>query len=139
MENRIPLIKEKVNPIGMIKYIITAIFDKNPTLKIEKTASFNDAEFISFLSKENLIFKKNIKLSGDKLLSIIQDCNIEGNGGAGFSLYKKLKTFIDSVVDNKIIIINAVECDPGLIHDRWILKNKLNEVIKGIEIIKQIL
>ena len=32
----------------------------------------------------------------------------------------------------KYLIINGVECDPGLIHDKWLLKNHLIEILEGI-------
>lgn len=34
---------------------------------------------------------------------------------------------------DKILIINGVECEPGLLHDEWLLKNHWDEVSKGIQ------
>ena len=37
--------------------------------------------------------------------------------------------------NNGLLLINAVECDPGLVHDAWIYKNRMEEVLAGVKLI----
>lgn len=35
------------------------------------------------------------------------------------------------------MLINGVECDPGLVHDAWIYRNRLDAVERGVQILKE--
>lgn len=74
-------------------------------------------------------------LTKETILRRIKVNNVRGLGGAGFPTYQKLKSLIDSPIEDKYIIINAVECDPGLIHDKWILTQYPNEIEAGAELL----
>lgn len=63
------------------------------------------------------------KISANEILSRIRDAGILGLGGAGFPTHVKIETFRLSPASRKTLIVNAVECDPGLIHDKWLLAN----------------
>lgn len=71
----------------------------------------------------------------EQLIAKLYDCGIYGMGGAAFPTGRKLKTILDSNVEEKFFIINAAECDPGLIHDKWLLQNRYEDVIKGIGVV----
>ncbi len=69
------------------------------------------------------------------LISKLYDLGVYGMGGGAFPTGRKLQTILDSNVQKKHFIINAAECDPGLVHDKWLLKNRYEDIIKGIEVI----
>ena len=56
-------------------------------------------------------------------------------GGAAFSTNQKLRTVMEAEVKDKYLIINAVECDPGLIHDKWLLHNCFSEIEQGVDLL----
>lgn len=77
------------------------------------------------------------QLSAAEILERIRVNEVFGMGGAAFSTYRKLKTVIEAKGKEKYLIINAVECDPGLIHDKWLLLNHFTEIQKGAELLKE--
>jgi NADH:ubiquinone oxidoreductase subunit F (NADH-binding) len=71
------------------------------------------------------------KLSPTDILNRIKESELFGLGGAAFPTSRKLQTLLASK-EEKYFIINGVECDPGLIHDAWILRNFSKEIQKGL-------
>ncbi len=68
-----------------------------------------------------------------EILRRIEKHGVFGMGGAGFPTADKIKTVLESGKADRCLIINGVECDPGLIHDKWLLKNRMNEIYGGIK------
>jgi len=79
--------------------------------------------------------KEMEQLSADFILERIKTNKVFGMGGAAFSAYQKLMTVIAAKDKKKYLIINGVECDPGLIHDTWILRNHNEEIQKGVALL----
>lgn len=74
-------------------------------------------------------------LSPGDILSIIKNAGIEGRGGAGFPAYRKIETLLAAKGERKTLIVNAVECDPGLVHDAWLLSAHGDEIAGGISLL----
>lgn len=74
----------------------------------------------------------------ENILEQIRKNEVFGMGGGGFPLAGKLEAVIKSGAKEKYIIINAVECDPGLLHDKWLMKNRSSEIAKGAEALGRI-
>lgn len=66
------------------------------------------------------------------IIARIRENDVVGLGGGGFPTAQKIKTVVDAPVERKYLIVNAVECDPGLLHDEWLLMNRWDEVKLGI-------
>lgn len=122
-------------------------------LRIPKVVPYNESE-IRFLdlSEEKEPTKNERKsnekrsnsneinqLSSEEVLERIRINGVYGMGGAAFSTYQKLTTLISSKETDQYLIINGVECDPGLIHDAWLLRNRSEEIQKGIEVLRSCL
>lgn len=71
------------------------------------------------------------------LIDRIKNHNVYGFGGAAFPAYRKIDTFAKAACDRKYLIVNGIECDPGLLHDAWILRNRTDEIEKGIGLLKR--
>lgn len=82
--------------------------------------------------REGELIKHDIPEAGE-ILRRIEEHGVFGMGGAGFPTAVKIRTVMKSDTSEKYLIVNGIECDPGLIHDKWLLKNRLNEINKGIE------
>ncbi|MDR2942602.1 MAG: 4Fe-4S dicluster domain-containing protein [Treponema sp.] len=76
-------------------------------------------------------------ISKENLLAAIKDANITGMSGNSFPVYKKINTFLSSKSGKKILLINAVECDPALLHDEWLLNNRYAEILQAINYMTQ--
>lgn len=75
------------------------------------------------------------ELTPQGILEKIEDSEVVGLGGAAFPTHLKIKSVIDANQKEKFLIINAVECDPGLVHDAWILRQYTEEISKGIQLL----
>lgn len=75
-------------------------------------------------------FEKNLmEGSMEKLLHVLETSNLTGMSGNGFPTKNKIETFFTCDHTGKEIIVNAAECDPGLVHDQWLVDNRLEEII----------
>jgi Na+-translocating ferredoxin:NAD+ oxidoreductase RnfC subunit len=72
----------------------------------------------------------------EDILGSIERSNVFGFGGAAFPTIKKIRTAIDANAGECHLIINGVECDPGLIHDKWLLHNRIDNVVNGIRLLE---
>jgi Na+-translocating ferredoxin:NAD+ oxidoreductase RnfC subunit len=77
------------------------------------------------------------ELTTEQLLVRIKQSGVYGMGGAGFSTYRKLMAVLTTQITEKHFILNGVECDPGLVHDRWLLENHSLEIYSGVELIRK--
>ena len=97
---------------------------KYPKAKIGKIAALvTDNAYYDFTQAVQPMVFPDIKDIHELLLKLDQ-YNITGMSGNGFPASNKIKTFINSKSQKKYIVINAVECDPGLVHDSWLLMNR---------------
>lgn len=107
--------------------------------------SFKKNKIIPFSADKSLFYdltgEKNgyaehaLELSKDDILNHIKANGVFGLGGAAFPAYKKIMSAIESSAAKKYLIINGVECDPGLIHDKWLLYNYTDEIYRGIQLL----
>jgi len=73
--------------------------------------------------------------SCEEILKRIEHNSVFGFGGASFPTGRKIRTVINATAAEKHLIVNGVECDPGLVHDKWLLRCKDAEIKKGIELL----
>jgi NADH-quinone oxidoreductase subunit F len=57
---------------------------------------------------------------------------LRGRGGAGFPFHVKLKTTGNTVSDQKYVVCNADEGDPGAFSDKWLLEERPHSVLFGM-------
>lgn len=81
------------------------------------------------MTKKNSLIKK-IELSG-----------LTGRGGAAFSVFKKITRMGAALKSKKqgYIIINAAEGEPGVKKDAYILENKTEELMSGVNLVLKFL
>ena len=78
-------------------------------------------------------------LTPEKLLACLERNCVFGFGGAGFPTARKLRALLASEAKERVLLVNAVECDPGLLHDKWLLRNRMDEVAEGIALLRSII
>lgn len=73
-------------------------------------------------------------LTKKEFITTLEKCGIVGLGGIGFPQYKKYD------IENKIttLIVNAVECEPYMSADYFIVKEKCEEILEMIDAILEI-
>ncbi|MGE0589519.1 MAG: NADH-ubiquinone oxidoreductase-F iron-sulfur binding region domain-containing protein [Cyclobacteriaceae bacterium] len=68
----------------------------------------------------------------DQLLSEIKKSNIRGRGGAGFPMGLKLESCKSVQGDQKFVVCNADEGDPGAYSDRYLLEKQPHLLLFGM-------
>lgn len=71
------------------------------------------------------------------ILHRVEANGVFGMGGAAFPTHRKIRTVMDSKAEKRYFIVNGVECDPGLVHDHWLLRHRMPEITRGIELVRQ--
>jgi NADH:ubiquinone oxidoreductase subunit F (NADH-binding) len=68
----------------------------------------------------------------ESTLQQVIDSNLRGRGGAGFPTGIKWKSCRDTVAEEKYIVCNADEGDPGAYSDRYLLEQQAERVLYGM-------
>lgn len=72
------------------------------------------------------------QLGREKSLNKIKESGLKGRGGANFPTWQKWKYVIDTKSDEKYLICNADEGEPGAFKDKYIIQNNPENLIEGI-------
>ncbi len=91
------------------------------------------AEYVHFNGFEALV---NVLSEDDPhaLIELIGRSNLRGRGGAGYPTFQKWRFGRDSLSDEKFVICNADEGDPGAFMDRSMLEGDPYSVLEGLVI-----
>lgn len=73
-------------------------------------------------------------LSQQDVINIIKDSNLRGRGGAGFPTGRKWETAYRQKPEQKYLVCNADEGDPGAFMDRSLLEGDPHSIIEGMAI-----
>ncbi|MHC1706065.1 MAG: NADH-ubiquinone oxidoreductase-F iron-sulfur binding region domain-containing protein [Bacteroidales bacterium] len=144
-EKAIELIEKHVNQNSPVRewVVQTDLFEASENdfaaaqVKIVlRNCGFMDPESIGeYEAREGYTALKNIAAQGTSKLEVIQtilDSGIRGRGGGGFPTGMKWKFANNNVSDEKYIICNADEGDPGAFMDRSVLEGDPHSVIEGM-------
>lgn len=90
-------------------------------------------EYIGFDGYQALA-KAITEMSQEEVIQLVKDSNLRGRGGAGFSAGRKWETAFEYPSDQKYVICNADEGDPGAFMDRSILEGDPHTVLEAMAI-----
>ena len=112
---------------------------QGPKLRVNKLYDIENLGFLDLTGEKHTEKKKEMPkdLTCDSLIATIRRYQLTGLSGNGFSTADKLDIFSRHMNADSVFIINSVECDPGLAHDEWLLRHRLQEVKIGIEVLSQ--
>lgn len=145
--NEYPLITRKeVKSNNALKTIQKETYKKHrklkvrfPKAKISKLVKLRESNSYYDLTDKVYDKKELQNYNKDVLLETTRSMGICGLGGSGFPLERKLESIIHSKAPDKYLIINGVECDPGLLQDAWLLQNRLPEIEAGIKLLTKVI
>lgn len=80
------------------------------------------------------LYKTVLNYTSDKVCDIIDSSELRGRGGSGFPTGKKWLVALGTGSDQKFLICNADESDPGAFMNRAIMEGDPHRVIEGIAI-----
>ena len=78
------------------------------------------------------VLSEALKKDPVDVLQEIKDSGIRGRGGAGFPMGFKLESCRNTAADQKFIVCNADEGDPGAYSDRYLLEEQPHSVLLGM-------
>ncbi|MDP4292404.1 MAG: NADH-quinone oxidoreductase subunit F, partial [Bacteroidota bacterium] len=80
-------------------------------------------------------FVKTIRnYTSEKVCTLVEESGLRGRGGGGYPTGLKWKTTLMTEDDDKFMICNADESDPGAFMDRSVIEGDPHRVIEGIAI-----
>ena len=77
-------------------------------------------------------FEKALSLGSDKVIEEIKQSGLRGRGGAGFPAWRKWSFCRGAAGDEKYLICNADEGDPGAFMNRSLLEGDPHSVLEGM-------
>ncbi|HOW30117.1 MAG TPA: NADH-ubiquinone oxidoreductase-F iron-sulfur binding region domain-containing protein [Bacteroidales bacterium] len=72
--------------------------------------------------------------TAEKVCDIIDESGLRGRGGGGYPTGRKWKTAHNTVSDQKYLVCNAAESDPGAFMDRAVIEGDPHALLEGIAI-----
>jgi len=77
---------------------------------------------------------KALSMSPEEVIKVISDSGLRGRGGGGFPTGRKWQFAYESKADQKYVVCNGDEGDPGAFMDRSVLEDNPFAVIEGMTI-----
>ena len=110
-------------------------FNQEKRVVMEKCGHINPEEIYDYIAEGGYsTLAKALQLSPDEIINEVEHSGLRGRGGAGFPTGRKWKLARNTLAQEKIVICNADEGDPGAYMDRTILESNPHQVIEGMAI-----
>ena len=110
-------------------------FNQEQRLVMEKCGRIDPEDIYEYIAEggySSLV--KALQLSPDEVIREVENSGLRGRGGAGFPTGKKWQLGRRAKGDQKIIICNGDEGDPGAYMDRTILESNPHQILEGMAI-----
>ena len=117
------------------------LFYEHPMLKPQVRIALRNCGLIDPLDIDHYLardgykaFEKTLSMKRGEVLEIMKESGLRGRGGAGFPTWLKWKTAMEIESDQKYMICNADEGDPGAFMDRSLIEGDPHAVLEGLMI-----
>ena len=77
-------------------------------------------------------FLHALEIGGDQVLDAVKRAGLRGRGGAGFPTWRKWETCRNTPADQRYLICNADEGDPGAFMNRSLIEGDPHAVLEGM-------
>jgi len=126
-----PIVKEKIKRQDEMSF-----YKKQQRIALRNCGLINPEEIREYLGVKGYqaLAKCITSSTQDEIIKIITDSGLRGRGGGGFPTGKKWASAKSYDADQKYIICNADEGDPGAFMDRSILEGDPNSVLEAMAI-----
>ena len=106
-------------------------------LETSETGAENTPENKAFRNLEeqkNAVEQNQRSINKERLLHLLEEYPLTGMSGNGFGVKDKLEALPENP---RVLLVNGVECEPGLLHDEWLLQNFEEEISQGMDFLCQ--
>ncbi|EHR77920.2 NADH dehydrogenase [Thermococcus litoralis DSM 5473] len=112
---------------------VDGYFAKQKKIVLENSGYINPEDIEEYIAAGGYeALKKALKMEPEEIIDIITKSGLRGRGGAGFPTGLKWKFTRQAKGDEKYVICNADEGDPGAFMDRNVLEGDPHRVIEGM-------
>ena len=111
-------------------------YKKQKRIALKNCGVVNPEEIDEYIAFDGyLALEKVLKeMTQDEVIDVVKESGLRGRGGAGFPTGKKWELTKASEGDQKYVVCNADEGDPGAFMDRSILEGDPHSVLEAMEI-----
>ncbi|MCR3906671.1 MAG: NADH-quinone oxidoreductase subunit NuoF [Tenericutes bacterium] len=126
-----PIEKTKIKNISQLKF-----FSKQKRIALRNCGNINPLNIEEYIAKDGYQALADVltKHTPQEAIDIMIESGLRGRGGGGFSTGKKWQFARDSISEQKYVICNADEGDPGAFMDRAILEGDPHSVLEAMAI-----
>ncbi|MBQ6450366.1 MAG: SLBB domain-containing protein, partial [Solobacterium sp.] len=123
--------KEKIYDIDKIKF-----YEKQQRIALRNCGKINPEDIEEYIAVDGYqaLGKALTEMTPQDVIDVMKASGLRGRGGAGFPTGVKWQFEKDQPGDEKYVICNADEGDPGAFMDRSILEGDPNAIIEGMAI-----
>jgi len=128
-----------VNPKNDYKVTSTTNIDfykKQVRIALRNCGFINPENIEEFIARDGYVALGTVlsEMTPEQAIKIIKDSGLRGRGGGGFPTGLKWEITSKSVSDQKYVVCNADEGDPGAFMDRSILEGDPHSIIEAMAI-----
>jgi NADH-quinone oxidoreductase subunit F len=116
--------------------IISSFLDKQLHIATDNCGDTDPVDLDEYIQKDGFqALRKCLKqMNPDEVISEIEQSGLRGRGGAGYQTYLKWSAVQKSRSDNKYVVCNGDEGDPGAFMDRMLMESYPYRIIEGMAI-----
>ena len=121
----------KVNSLDELNF-----YKKQKRIALKNCGVINPENIDEYLAFDGYCALEKVlkEMSPEEVIEVIKNSQLRGRGGAGFPTGKKWELTKASVSDQKYVVCNADEGDPGAFMDRSILEGDPHSVLEAMAI-----
>ena len=126
-----PIDKSKIKNMGQLKF-----YAKQKRIALRNCGNINPMEIEEYIAKDGYLALGTIlnEMTPQDVINEVIESGLRGRGGGGFSTGKKWQFAKNSESDQKYVICNADEGDPGAFMDRAVLEGDPHSVLEAMAI-----
>ena len=125
-----PITKETIQNLDQINF-----YKKQRKIALRNCGSINPEDINDYIYHQGYkALEKAVRMTSQEVVDIIKDSGLRGRGGGGFSTGLKWQFALNNKADQKYVVCNADEGDPGAFMDRAILEGDPHSIVEAMAI-----
>ena len=129
--------KKHGHPLKGALLKVVQIPSPQEAIDMTRSAITNEASCSSEVSNTASKNHPADSLTKEQLIAAVEAAGLTGMSGNGFPVARKLSALTSSTSLQSVLLVNAAECDPGLVHDEWLVNTHLADIRRGMDIISR--
>ena len=125
-----PITKETIQNSDQINF-----YKKQRKIALRNCGSINPEDIDDYIYHQGYkALEKAVRMTSQEVVDIIKNSGLRGRGGGGFSTGLKWQFALNNKADQKYVVCNADEGDPGAFMERAILEGDPHSVVEAMAI-----